>query len=175
MSKYFLSFTSTFESLLIGKITLDDLAQGTMVLGCKREHVLLPYDVVPVEVTALNKVKPKQTGHAEHSTTVSRNKVDYDLLRVWDSFAAQVRKASTEGRLIFLREIGHPSYHRFAQEVVGRGDQAFWHGHWVNAGEPAVGSPADSIMMPAPSLGSSPLHQHHPPHTKPVAHHPEAR
>ena len=96
MSKYFLSFTSTFESLLTAKITLDDLAHGSMVFGCKREHVLLPYDLIPVEVTAMNKVKPKQTGHAEHSTTVSRNKVDHDVLRVWDSFAAAVRKASTE-------------------------------------------------------------------------------
>jgi hypothetical protein len=150
MSKYFLSFTGTFESLLTGKITLDDLRQGTMVFGCKREHVLLPYDLLPVEVTAMNKIKPKQTGA---STTVSRNKVDNDVLRMWDSFAAQVRKASTEGRLIFLREIGHPSYHHFAQDVVRRGDQAFWQGHWVILDAPTAVVAGDSPMMPAHAHG----------------------
>jgi len=148
MSKYFLSFTGTFESLLTGKISLDDLRQGTMVFGCKREHVLLPYDLIPVEVTAMNKVKPKQTGAAEHSTTVSRNKVDNDVLRLWDSFAAQVRKASTEGRLIFLREIGHPSYRHFAQDVVRRGDEAFWQGHWVTPETSAAGAQGASPAGP---------------------------
>jgi len=138
MSKYFLSFTSTFESVLLGKLAIDDLATGNLVFGCKREHILLPYDLIPIEVTLMNKIKPKQAGHAEKSATVSRNKIDNDVLRMWDAFAAQVRKASTEGRLIFLRDIGHPSYHHFSQDVVRRGDEAFWHGKWVTLDEPAM-------------------------------------
>jgi hypothetical protein len=138
MSKYFLSFTSTFESLLLGKLTIDDLATGNLVFGCKREHILLPYDLIPVEVTLMNKIKPKQEGHAQKSTTVSRSKIDSDVLRVWDAFAAQVRKAGTERRLIFMNEIGHPSYRHFSHDAIQRGDEVFWHGHWVTAHEPAI-------------------------------------
>lgn len=138
MSKYYLSFTSTFESLLAGKITIADLATGTMVFGCKREHVLLPYDLIPIEVTANNKIKPKQTGLNEKSVTVTRQKVDNDVLRAWDAFAAQVRKASTEGRLIIMHDIGHPSYSHYCRDALRDGHQVFWKGQWVTLDERVV-------------------------------------
>ena len=128
MATYFLSFTSTFESLLKGLITVDDLASGTMVFGCKREHVLMPYDRIPIEVTLNNTIKPK---HHEQASTVSRDQVDGPVLKTWDTFASQVRKANNEGRLIFLWDVGHPSYHRFSQDAVRKGDRAFWRGSWV--------------------------------------------
>jgi len=136
MSKYFLSFTSTFESLLAGKLTIADLATGILVFGCKREHILLPYDLIPIEVTLNNKVKPKQAGN-DKVTTVTREKVDHDVLKAWDAFAAQVRRASTEGRLIWMHDIGHPSYRHFSQDVVREGHQAFWKGSWVTLEQPA--------------------------------------
>jgi hypothetical protein len=139
MSKYFLSFTSTFESLLSGKITMADLSAGTLVFGCKREHVLLPYDLIPIEVTWSNTVKPKHGAPGEHShdksNTVRRDRVDHPALKVWDAFASQIRKASTEGRLIFLRDIGHPSYQDFIEDVLRPGDQALWRGQWATLGE----------------------------------------
>jgi len=137
MSKYFLSFTSSFESLLSGKITLDDLRRGTLVFGCKREHVLLPYDLIPIEVTLNNKSKPKQAGHNEKAATVTRDRVDHDVLKAWDAFAAQVRKASTEGRLILMHDIGHPSYSHFCRDALREGHEVFWKGHWQTLDEHA--------------------------------------
>jgi hypothetical protein len=139
MSNYFLSFTSTFESLLLNQLTIADLAGGILVLGCKPEHVLLPYDLIPIEVTCHNTVKPKRWVPGQHShektNTVSRDKIDPPVLKAWDAFAAQLRKASTEGRLIFMRDVGHPSYRHFSRDVVRRGDRAFWKGKWVTLEE----------------------------------------
>jgi hypothetical protein len=146
MAKYFLSFTSTFESLLKGQITAADLSTAHMVFGCRREHVLLPYDRIPIEVTLNNTIKPK---HHEQASTVDRNQIDSPVLKAWDAFASQVRKASTEGRLILLRELpGHPSYVQFCEDFLQSGDVALWKGEWI---KPEVDStPPSHLPNPHP-------------------------
>ena len=128
MAKFFVSFTSTFESLLQGKLSPASLSEGTLVFGCKKEHVLVPYDQVPVEVLLNNKCKPNV-----HTTAsiVNRKSIDVDVLEMWDHFAAQIRKANLENRLLFMHKIGHPSYRHFSQDAVDRGDDVFWKGSWV--------------------------------------------
>jgi hypothetical protein len=148
MGKYFLSFTSTFESLLKGKITIDDLSNGIMVFGCKRAHVLLPYDQIPIEVTLNNKLKPHLHGDKHHSMTVTRDKIDADVLRAWDAFAAQIRKASNDVRLVFMHDIGHPSYSHFCQDMLDRGEQVFWKGEWQTSDEPVPATFFDTAPDP---------------------------
>ena len=67
---------------------------------------------------------------------------------MWDHFAAQIRKANLENRLIFMNEIGHPSYRTFSQDAVSRGDRVFWKGGWVKP-EAAVKTPAFTPLMPS--------------------------
>jgi hypothetical protein len=143
MTNYFLSFTSTFESLLKGKVTPADLVVGSLVFGCKRDHVLMPYDRIPIEITLNNKIKSK---HTEQASSVTRQQVDTDVLKAWDTFAAQIRKASTEGRLVFLWDIGHPSYRRFSREALRRGDRVFWRGIWVSLDDVAPDAAAGSVV-----------------------------
>lgn len=113
--KHYVSFTSILTALHEKKLTVEELNQGVLCLGCAREHVF--GDHIPMEVSWQrgNKSCYDRDG-------INADDLTPESLDTWRTLRSIFEKAEAEGRLHF--RIGN--YPAYCQKCNEQGVPVWW-------------------------------------------------
>lgn len=126
---HYLSLSGTFRSYMEGKVTLQEMADGTLVIGPHKDG-LHTADVVPSFILAYNTEKPKYVVEAEW---LGKENVDEQVLLRWSEFHKIVLAMHKEGRVRYTPGTNYPAQ---AKELLSGNDaKVFFNGQWVVADE----------------------------------------
>ena len=127
MAKIFISMSSTFRSFVEGKLTVDDIRNGTLLCGPHKDAINSEA-AIPVFVTSFNQEKPKYGSDAEYVDAAS---LDQSVAEKWLKFKLLVREAERHERVVWSDAKNYPGK---IMHYLATGHEVFWEGSWQQLG-----------------------------------------
>lgn len=113
--------------------------------GCAAEHVVRQDGKVPFEASWLNAVRPHLHEGEGETSAVSVETIDAEALATWQRLLARVTKLDEGGWVNWQAKVpgtGETNYWAIAHFLLGRGDQVWLQGRWLQPADVKHVTPA---------------------------------